>query len=265
MHKSNKLETGAGLMIEVSSNGVTYTPLTMTLLPTGNGTGNSWFYRRGGVEITGVIPATTNLRIRFRNTGLADYGMDDVELTSTIALPLHLLEFTAQRNDNRTTLSWTTVNEENVDHFEVQRSESGVSFSTIQNIKARNSGREEIYSASDLSAVAGKVYFRLLSVDIDGTTTYSKIVSISQKASTQFFSVSNTTSSKELVLVATNVMAGNYQYSIVNMNGQILQKGQLNITTGANQIGLGSSYHHGVYLIQMSNGNFEQQLKFGLQ
>jgi len=261
MHKSNKNETGAALLIEVSSNGTTYTPLTTTSLPTGNGTGNSWFYRTGGIDITGTIPAALNLRIRFTNTGAADYGLDDIQLTSTIALPLHLLDFNARRSNSRTEIKWTTANEENVDRFELQRSEDGVSFNTIQTVKARNSRSEDMYTATDL-VPGSKIYYRLLSVDDDAKTAYSKIISVSSKAQGDLFSVSANSSTGELVLFATNTSMGNYEYSIVNMKGQFFQKGSRSMSSGTNRIILNKNFKPGTYILQLSNGSFHQQLKF---
>jgi hypothetical protein len=263
IHKSNKLETAAALVVEVSSNGTTYTPLTKTDLPTGNGTGNSWFYRTGGVDITGSIPAASNLRVRFRNTGAVDYGLDDIELTSTIALPLHLLEFNARKETNRTEVSWTTADEQNVNHFELQRSENGSSFNTIQTIKARNSGRTEMYNASDITFTS-KTFYRLMSVDNDAKTVYSKIVSVSAKASGETFSVSANSTLRELMLVTANATTGNYEYSIVNMKGQLIQKGSRLMGSGVNSILLNQNFKPGIYVIHISNGSFQQQWKMML-
>ncbi len=74
------------LTIEVSSDGITYTPLTYTRA-TGNGTAN-WIL----ITPTGTIPSTNNLRIRFTQTSTtAQFRIDDVVLTGcnapTITFP----------------------------------------------------------------------------------------------------------------------------------------------------------------------------------
>jgi len=77
--KSTTAGTGADLIVEVTSDGTNYTALSYTALPTGAGTAN-WFLRTA----TGTIPATANLRIRFRQNGIAtQYRIDDVALTGT--------------------------------------------------------------------------------------------------------------------------------------------------------------------------------------
>lgn len=74
--KSTTAENGSSFAVEVSSDGASWTALSMTALPTGTGTA-IWHYRTA----TGTIPATANLRIRFRNTSAApQFRVDDVLL-----------------------------------------------------------------------------------------------------------------------------------------------------------------------------------------
>ena len=68
------------LIVEVSSDGTTYTTLTYTR-PTGTGTA-SWLL----ITPSGTIPSTTNLRIRFRQTTTAtQFRLDDVVLKGTLS------------------------------------------------------------------------------------------------------------------------------------------------------------------------------------
>lgn len=79
MHKSTTASDGSELICEVSSDGTTYTPLTASALPTGAGTA-TWHLR----TCTGAIPATANLRIRFRQTSTTPlFRIDDIILNGT--------------------------------------------------------------------------------------------------------------------------------------------------------------------------------------
>lgn len=77
--KTTNASNGSQLVIEVSSDGTTWTSLTYTV-PTGGGTSNVWRL----VTPTGTIPSVSNLRIRFRMatvvTGL-QFRIDDIKLT----------------------------------------------------------------------------------------------------------------------------------------------------------------------------------------
>ena len=77
--KSSTTATGSDLLVQVSSDGVNYSSLSYTLLPTGTGTA-AWFYRTA----SGSIPAVPNLRIQFINNGSStQYRIDDVRLQYT--------------------------------------------------------------------------------------------------------------------------------------------------------------------------------------
>jgi len=69
------------LVVEVSADGITYNPLSYSR-PTGSGTA-TWLL----VTPSGAIPATTNLRIRFRQTSNSpQFRIDDVKLTGVVAV-----------------------------------------------------------------------------------------------------------------------------------------------------------------------------------
>jgi hypothetical protein len=78
-HKSTTASSNE-LLVEVSTNGTDFTPLTYTRA-SGTGTSN-WAL----VTITSGIPSTTNLRIRFTQTiTTAQFRIDDVKLTNVSA------------------------------------------------------------------------------------------------------------------------------------------------------------------------------------
>lgn len=74
--KAQTAPDGSELVLEVSTDGVVYTPLTFPLLPIGAGT-TGWHYRKA----SGTIPQAANLRIRFTNTSATtQFRIDDVKL-----------------------------------------------------------------------------------------------------------------------------------------------------------------------------------------
>ncbi|MEM9259896.1 MAG: hypothetical protein AAGA62_09635, partial [Bacteroidota bacterium] len=102
-----------------------------------------------------------------------------VTLTAVAVLPLDLLSFTGEARDKTNFLTWTTANEEDFSHFEVERSsaEAGARpdssadwWETISEIAGGQSGQ---YSFEDDPITA---YYRLKMVDLDGTFTYSEVI-----------------------------------------------------------------------------------------
>jgi len=75
--KNSAGSNGNELSIDVSSDGTSWAPLVISLLDTGGGTNNKWFFRIA----QGTIPSTPNLRIRIsHNGGSHTYHLDDFQL-----------------------------------------------------------------------------------------------------------------------------------------------------------------------------------------
>jgi hypothetical protein len=85
-------------------------------------------------------------------------------------LPVTLLSFTAQLQGAETVqLKWSTAVENNNDHFTIERSTDGLSFSTIGTVHGKESSNLQTdYAFTDNSPDAGNNYYRLSQTDIDG-------------------------------------------------------------------------------------------------
>ncbi len=79
MYKNGNAANGTELLVEISTNGVDYTPLSVSPLPTGTGT-STWHYR----TVSGTIPSVSSLSIRFNHSsGTTQYRIDDITLSGT--------------------------------------------------------------------------------------------------------------------------------------------------------------------------------------
>ncbi len=99
-------------------------------------------------------------------------------------LPVKLISFKGERTaQNETALNWQTASEEGSDRFEIERSVDGRSFTMIGASKAaKYSSKTVRYAFIDNAPVMNEVnYYRLKQVDLNGTYTYSSIVSVSYK------------------------------------------------------------------------------------
>ena len=80
IYKSVSTSTGSDFQLDVSTDGSTYTPLTIPSLPSGT----IWVYD----TVSGNIPSTANLRIRFtQNSSTVQYRIDDILLFDKGTLP----------------------------------------------------------------------------------------------------------------------------------------------------------------------------------
>ena len=100
--------------------------------------------------------------------------------TVTTALPIELTTFTAKNDQNQVNLAWETASELNNDRFEIERSATGRDWKTIATQKSQNadSNVPQNYAFEDKNPLRGTNYYRLRQVDIDGTTSYSKVLMV---------------------------------------------------------------------------------------
>jgi hypothetical protein len=84
-------------------------------------------------------------------------------------LPVTLTSFRVTGSASTVRLAWTSAAESNLNHYEAQVSSSGETWATVGAMGARGSGSYDLL----LPAPAGLSYYRLRSVDNDGTSHYS--------------------------------------------------------------------------------------------
>lgn len=95
------------------------------------------------------------------------------------ALPVVLKSFTAKKELNKVAISWETTTEINNDYFTVERSANAENWSPIITIKgALTTGATQLYRATDELPLPATNYYRLKQVDLDQTTTFSRIISV---------------------------------------------------------------------------------------
>ena len=100
-------------------------------------------------------------------------------------LPVTLVTFEAVKEENRALLSWATTMESNSDYFDIQKSGDGRSWKTLGRVSAAvNSDEPRSYTfvdnrPLDEGALGYYILYRLKMVDMDGSFTYSRMISLS--------------------------------------------------------------------------------------
>lgn len=177
-----------------------FTPLTLAL--------------NGGVMATGSI-GNTYLFLGF-----------------TASLPVTLLTFTATADNGQTLLNWSTAQEQNSDHFEIERSTDGIHFTNIgMAAAAHNSNVKEDYSFTDASPAVGANYYRLKMVDLDGQFLYSKIEIVSfQAGGLSAVAAYPNPARGSFNLTFKNMAPGTYRMSLVSVAGQEVMTRQIQVS-----------------------------------
>ena len=157
-----------------------------------------------------------------------------------IVLPVKLTSFTVANVNDKAGLSWATATELNSKSFTIERSADGDNFSAISEIAAKgNSATESKYNAVDATPLAGRSFYRLKQVDMDGHFTYSAILLFSLDVKTgnnvsifpnpaKGFTVATITVSKDQAV----------QLQLINASGKPVVINNEKITKGLNSITL---------------------------
>ena len=178
-------------------------------------------------------------------------------------VPLKLISFTGQRRSAISFLNWITENEQNVDHFEVQRSNDANNYTIIGTVSARNIIFQQHYDFEDHSAISGIVYYRLKSIDLDGKFSYSKVIAISEKEfQSSSFIVLNPVRSAITVFNKTG-HDGLFEYRLFNASGKLITNGSVNMTiNGGAVLPLSATISKGIYMLELRDENilFRQKL-----
>ena len=103
--------------------------------------------------------------------------------TIDVTLPITLTDFSVEKVGKASRLKWITQSEVNNDYFIIERSTDGTTFRTLSNkvsSKAINgsSSARLTYEYNDVLPVKGINYYRLLQVDKDGRSKYSKTLQV---------------------------------------------------------------------------------------
>lgn len=104
---------------------------------------------------------------------------DKLLIQSSASLPVSLLQFAAQAQQQTAALTWTTAQEQKSHYFEVLRSTNGQSFVPIGKVNAAgNSNSNKSYRFIDVQPAIGTNLYQLKSVDLDGSVTFSAKVPV---------------------------------------------------------------------------------------
>ncbi len=185
--------------------------------------------------------------------------LTDAEITamSATVLPIKLNSFTATNKNEIVNLQWQTTEEINSSHFEIERSTDGVTFTKTGMLNARgNSSISQNYAYNDklFPAISSEqiIYYRLKSVDIDGSFTYSKIVPIILKNKNEQLLLYPTPTSKILNVQTTNTLNNKATILITDVSGRLLLKREIALYFGNNNIPIDvSSLQNGLYHFQL--------------
>ncbi len=249
----------------LGATGITFSP---SVSPTGNysytwspndGSLSDIYAANPEVYIQSLGAKTYTLTIVDTNTGCSTFA--EVNLNVVFCeLPVELASFSGRFTDcNTVQLDWTTASELNNDYFEVQHSNNGRTFNTLDIINGAGVSSENIrYQFKHLDVQSRLNYYRLKQVDFSGESEYSEIITIENNCRRFSFSdvniypnpVQGNIVNLELESINNQVL----DITIFNLVGELVKTIPLEIGNGKiiNEIDI-SELKSGVYFFNISN------------
>jgi hypothetical protein len=109
---------------------------------------------------------------------------DTVFVTAAATVPVKLISFDGKANNTNSDLIWQTASEKNARLFEVHASVDGKNFNKVGEVNAKGNSISIVnYTFTHFDALANnnKVYYKLKSVDVDGTFEWSNTIIVATK------------------------------------------------------------------------------------
>ncbi|MGX5852124.1 choice-of-anchor Q domain-containing protein [Dyadobacter jiangsuensis] len=182
--------------------------------------------------------------VSFEVTGFSGFFVK----TSEAPLPVSWISLSARRNDaSQVVLDWR-VDERAVSHYQVERSLNARNFVPAGTLTARGDGTTE-YTFTDPTPVLQRAYYRIRQTDLDGSYSYSRVLSIAGIEEIGLTAFPNPASGIVTVQMEQRYIGS--RLKLVNKSGIVIEE----ITVKGQTITLDlGKYAPGVYLLSTADG-----------
>lgn len=193
----------------------------------------------------------------------ASYGNNrfQIVISENPALMVHLLQFSGKKATDGAQITWNTENEENYTYFTVERSsDGGATFNVVGSATANGQGA---YVLLDKNPPAAADMYRLKIEDLNGTVTYSNIVTLMYGNNTNTLAKAGVSiypnpvsSALNLTINPTpdtgNTTGGNFNIEIANILGARVRKTSVKSQTWQTNVG---NLAPGTYVLKVTDDN----------
>jgi hypothetical protein len=138
----------------------------------------------------------------------------------TTPLALNLVSLNGIVAEEKIKIKWVVQNDIDIVKYEVQKSENGVSFTTINTVTANQLSTVSNYLFTDINPILGTNYYRVKAFNRNESVNLSKVFRIYYGIVGNTIFIYPNPSGNDLAVRIVAVYKGNYRLSVINNNGQ---------------------------------------------
>jgi hypothetical protein len=179
-------------------------------------------------------------------------------------LPIKLISFDGEKNNNTVDLFWVTASEVNNDYFTIERSFNGIDYHFLQTIKGKGTTNEITnYRTADFNPQNGVNYYRLKQTDFDGKFEYVGTIAVEFNKTTSGLSLYPNPVKDNLELNFNSDNKGDVNIQVFDLNGKLVYFETVATNEGFNRLLLNTkSFTNGMYFLVIFNEFGAEKLKF---
>ncbi len=177
---------------------------------------------------------------------------------SSVPLPVELVSFSAGFREGVVELNWKTQSEVDNDYFTVQRTENAELFEDVIRVAGHGTTTAvHHYSAIDDNPETGRWYYRLRQTDFNGSSSYSKLVSVEVPVSVEEGIYPNPGNGEEINLYVPSGSTGMpAQVWVANTQGMtVFQTQPFTVKDRTIRLTIPSRLSSGVYVVSLALEN----------
>jgi hypothetical protein len=180
-------------------------------------------------------------------------------------LPISVTSIKATSLGNQIKVEWNNASESGVDHYELEESGNGISFTLAAKVPPfANNGFPASYNWIDRNVFNGTNYYRVKSFGHNGEIKYTDVVKLNiVNNKTDFIIYPNPVKGNQFTLELNNLEEGNYTLQMYNSTGQlVMSKNIVHSGGSATELVNLPAVSKGWYAFRLNGGNekIEQRL-----
>lgn len=155
---------------------------------------------------------------------------------NSVALPIELLSFNAERVNKEVDLFWSTAMEINNDYFSLERSADAINFECLGHVDgAGNSQAQLNYTYIDENPLTGVSYYRLKQTDFNGNYKYSNIVAVNIKE-VEIINIYPNPANTDSKVIINSPEDQQVDFVIISSDGKLVREKSALLNKGVNSI-----------------------------